>query len=199
MDDRVKVEAPPQPEPRLKNLAVVAAPAPSLEALYRDYFQFVWRTARRLGVAAAQLDDVVQDVFLVVHRQLPNYEVRAATRAWLFSITRRVAADHRRTPRRKGGLLPLGAEIAAAHGDGPLRDAMNRERADVIIEFLTSLEDPLREVFILCELEQLSAPEIAEAVHASTPAVYSRIRAARQAFVRYVQERHPELMGDSDG
>jgi RNA polymerase sigma-70 factor (ECF subfamily) len=176
----------------------VAAVAPSLEALYRDYFQFVWRTARRLGVEAAQIDDVVQDVFVVVHRQLAHYEARTTPRAWLFSIARRVAADHRRARRRKGDLVPIHDQLAAAD-DGPLRAALNKEKSDVILEFLSTLDDDLRAAFILCELEQLTAPEIAQAVDASTSAVYSRIRTARLAFAAYVRDRHPELMGDSHG
>lgn len=197
-DKEVKSELPhggesTQPAPEL-----VAEAIPSLEELYREYFHFVWRSARRLGVAQAQLDDAVQDVFIVVHRQLPAYEPRRSHRSWLFSITRRVAADHRRTIRRKGGLLPLHEEIASQHGDRPLRDAMNKERSDVIVEFLGSLNENHREAFILCELEQLSAPEIADAVGANLSTVYTRIRSARQAFVQYVREHHPELLGDAD-
>jgi RNA polymerase sigma-70 factor (ECF subfamily) len=173
--------------------------APTVEDLFRGYFQFVWRSARRLGVPMAQLDDVVQDVFLVVHRQLPSYEPRKEPRAWLFSITRRVAADHRRAVRRKLGPLPLHEEMASQDSSTPLHDAMNNERSDVILEFLATLDDKHRETFILCELEQMSAPEIADAVGASTPAVYWRIRTSRQAFVKYVRERYPELMGGADG
>lgn len=177
----------------------VGLAVPTLEELYRDHFRFVWRTARRLGVAPSLLDDVVQDVFVIVHRQLPTYEPRCSPCAWLFAITRRVAADHRRTLRRKGDVLPLHEEAASRRSEGPLRDAMNKERSDVVIEFLGTLDDSHREVFILRELEQLSAPEIAEAVNANPNTVYSRIRSARQSFVQYVRERHPELMGDADG
>jgi RNA polymerase sigma-70 factor (ECF subfamily) len=199
MDHRVKVETPQARDRALESPTPDSARAPTLEELYREHFQFIWRTARRLGVRPAQLDDVVHEVFLVVHRQLPTYEARSAVRAWLFSIARRVAADHRRSVRRKGRLLQLHMESSTARCDDPLRDAMNKERSDVIIEFLASVDEPLREAFMLCELEQMSAPEIADAVHASLPAVYSRIRTARQAFVRYVQDQHPELMGENDG
>lgn len=173
--------------------------APSFEELYRDHFRFVWRSARRLGVARAELDDAVQDVFMVVHKKLPHYESRHPPRAWLFAITRRVAADYRRTLRRKGGLLPLHEEAAREQNAGPLRDAMNQERSDVILEFLAGVDDERRDAFILCELEQFSAPEIAAAIDANTSTVYSRIRLAREAFARFVQRHYPELMGDADG
>ena len=169
---------------------------PGFRDWYRDYFQFVWRSARRLGVAPAELDDVVQDVFMVVHRQLSDYEPRHSPRAWLFAITRRVAADHRRSRRRKGGLLPLYEEAVRGQGGDPLREAMNKERSDVILEFLASVDDERREVFILFELEQLTAPEIADAVQANLSTVYSRVRLARQAFSAFVQNQYPELMGD---
>jgi RNA polymerase sigma-70 factor (ECF subfamily) len=198
-DVKVAVTPPQQsagqgPAPDTEGMSV-----PSLEALYREHFQFVWRTARRLGVQQAQLDDAVQDVFMVVHRQLASYEPRQSPRSWLFSITRRVAADHRRTLRRKGGWLPLQAGVASRASDDPLRGALTKERSDVVLAFLDGIDDMHREVFILCELEQMSAPEIASAVNASTSAVYSRIRAARIAFARYVQDHHPDLMGETDG
>jgi RNA polymerase sigma-70 factor, ECF subfamily len=179
--------------------AEVSAATPSLEEWYRDHFQFVWRSARRLGVQRSELDDAVQEVFMVVHRRLRDYEPRHSPRAWLFAITRRVAADHRRSVRRKGGLLPLHEGSTAAQRDDPARGAMNKERTDVILEFLAAVDEERREIFILCELEQFSAPEIAEAVHANTSTVYSRIRLTRQAFAQFVQTHHPELMGDADG
>jgi RNA polymerase sigma-70 factor (ECF subfamily) len=172
---------------------------PSFDEWYREYFHFVWRSARRLGVALAELDDAVQDVFIVVHRQLCDYEPRHSPRAWLFAITRRVAADHRRTVRRKGGLLPLREADTEGHRDDPLREAMNNERSDVILAFLSTVDDERREAFILYELEQLSAPDIAHAISVNLRTVYSRIRLAREAFAHYVETHYPELMGDADG
>src|SRR5215510_2271752 len=78
----------------------VAAPL-TFEALYAQHFAFVWRTARQLGVELSQLDDVVQDTFLVVHRRFRDFEHRAHVRTWLFAILRKVIADHRRTRRRR--------------------------------------------------------------------------------------------------
>ena len=49
-----------------------------LAAVYRGHAAFVWRVVRRLGVADAALEDVVHDVFLVVHRRLAEYDGRAA-------------------------------------------------------------------------------------------------------------------------
>src|SRR5512133_3162035 len=70
-------------------------------ALYDEYADFVWRNARRLGIADAGLDDVVQDVFLVAHRKLGELLCSSSRRAWMFSILIRVVRAHKRTLRRK--------------------------------------------------------------------------------------------------
>ena len=73
------------------------APAPSFERVYRDGFAFVWSTLLRLGVPRAAVEDATQDVFVVVHRRLADFEGRGAgLRSWLFTIVRRVAYRHRR-------------------------------------------------------------------------------------------------------
>jgi RNA polymerase sigma-70 factor (ECF subfamily) len=62
---------------------------------------FVWRNARRLGVADSALDDVVQDVFLVALRRLAELEKPESLRAWMLSILIRVVRDYRRALARK--------------------------------------------------------------------------------------------------
>src|SRR5215471_5211533 len=62
--------------------------------LYDSYFTFVWRAVANRGVPPAAMDDVVQEVFLVVHRKLPEFEVRSTVRTWLSGIVRRVVSDH---------------------------------------------------------------------------------------------------------
>ena len=49
---------------------------PGFEVVYDQYFDFAWRNLRRLGVPPAQLDDAVQDTFVVVHRRLAEFEGR---------------------------------------------------------------------------------------------------------------------------
>src|SRR5882724_509457 len=70
---------------------------PGFSAIYDAYFDFVWRSLRRLGVPEATLDDAAQDVFVVVHRRLPEFEARSTVKTWLFGIVLRVVATHRRT------------------------------------------------------------------------------------------------------
>ena len=80
---------------------------PSFEELYDTYFAFAWRCARGLGVPPGNLDDAVQEVFIVIHRKLGDFRPNGSIQSWIFGIVRRVAKDFRRTEARKGGGLEL--------------------------------------------------------------------------------------------
>lgn len=154
-----------------------------LEDLYDQHFDFVWRSARRMGVAESAVDDVVQEVFLVVHRRLEDFEGRSSVKTWLFGILLRVVSDHRRRLRRKGGLAPLPDGLAAdAERSCPEEEASKRAKVRLLHALLEELDEDKRAVFVLAELEQMTAPEIAEALDVKLNTVYSRLRAARKKF-----------------
>jgi RNA polymerase sigma-70 factor (ECF subfamily) len=153
------------------------------EALYDAYFPFIWRSVLRLGVPAAHLDDVVQEIFLIVHRKLDGFEGRSTLKTWLYGIALRVARDHRIRLRHSGGAQVLDVEqVPAPPGARPDERAQNAEALRAVIALLDGLDDDQREVFVLAELEELTAPEIAEALGLKLNTVYSRLRLARAAF-----------------
>lgn len=171
---------------------------PSFEAIYEQFFDFVWRSSRRLGVEEAALDDAVQEVFVVVHRKLHTFQGRSSLRTWLFSITLRVASEHRRARRRKAPERPNDPGDLSALPDlktGPHESAARAEAALVLRRFLDDLDDDRRAVFILAELEGMSAPEIAEATSANLNTVYARIRSARQSFEEAVRRHRARERG----
>lgn len=154
----------------------------ALEDIYDAHFDFVWRSARRMGVAPAHVDDVVQEVFLVAHRRLDDFERRSTVKTWLFGILLRVVSDHRRTLRRKGGLAPLPEGLAAPDEAGPAARTEHRQRVALLHALLETLDEDKRAVFVLAELEQMTAPEIAESLGVKLNTVYSRLRVARKKF-----------------
>ncbi len=154
---------------------------PPFARVYEQHFDFVWRSARRLGVLEAHLDDVVQDVFVTVYRRLSDFEGRSQLKTWIFGILRHTVRDHRRSQRRKPS-HPLEREPSDRHGLSPHEAVLRGQGQQLLHAALSSLEDDQREVFVLCELEQLSAPEIASALEINVNTVYSRLRAARQNF-----------------
>jgi RNA polymerase sigma-70 factor (ECF subfamily) len=168
------------------------------DILYREQFDFVWRSLRRLGVLPHALDDAAQEVFLVVHRRFAELSFAGSPRACLFAIAQRVASDQRRWQRRKGHALPLQEEPADG-ARSPLDQAMHNAASDLVLTFLTELDETRRITFILSELEQMTAPEIAEAIGANVNTVYYRIASARKAFAQFVAARCPDSPEDRHG
>ncbi len=159
---------------------------PSFDALYDEHFSFVWRTLRRLGVREPSVDDALQEVFLVVHRKLHEFEGRSSVRTWLFGITLKVAKDHRRTFHRKEAPLAGSSmedlDMLLAPGHNPDEAARTAEAARILNGLLDEMEDEKRAVFILAELEETPVPEIAEALGINLNTAYSRLRLARKDF-----------------
>jgi RNA polymerase sigma-70 factor (ECF subfamily) len=160
-----------------------------LTRVYDAHFACVWRTLRRLGVPDCCLDDAAQDVFIVVHRRLGEFEGRSTLKSWLFGIARRVAHDHRRRIARKGRTEELPETMADPRAATPATEAERREAVRVLYALLATLDDDKREVFVLAELEQMTVPEIADAIGANINTAYSRLRAARASFENAVQRR----------
>ena len=158
----------------------------SFEQVYNAYFDFVFRSARRLGVPDAALDDVVQETFLVIHRRLADFEGRSSLKTWIYGVLRLVAKSQRRTSR--GGRALDDAHSASSLdrmeslAPGPQESAARAEAVHVLYALLDALEDDAREVFVLAELEEMTAPEIADALGQNVNTIYTRLRAARSDF-----------------
>lgn len=166
-------------------LAVSIAPIveQSFEVLYTDHVDMVWRGLRGLGVSEANIEDAVQDVFLVVHRRLASFEARSSFKTWLFGIVVRVARNHRRQSQRKGARESFEAAADVADSaPSPDDEAATAQAFRDLVRVLSKLDEPKRELLVLAELEQLSAPEIAETLGLNLNTVYSRLRHARSAF-----------------
>ena len=146
-----------------------------LASLYRGEFAFVWRCVQRFGVPRSSADDATQDVFLRLFARWHTLDDRSL-RGLLFVIARQVATDHHR--RVRAPTEPVGEHEDAATLL-PDELAGRREAATFLREFVESLDPEKRRVFVLAELEQCSAPEIARALEVPLGTVYSRHRAAR--------------------
>lgn len=169
-------------------LPVSTAESAAFDAIYEEHFPFVWRCLRGLGVAPSSLDDAAQDVFVVVHRRLSTFQAESTLRTWVFGIVRKVAFRYRRGVARKGITAPLGDEQPAP-GPGPLECAQDVEAAEFVTRFLERLDSRKREVFVLGVLEEMSVPDVAEALGIPLNTAYTRLRRARADFRRALSER----------
>ncbi len=161
--------------------------------LYDSHVRFLFRALARLGVPDAALDDAVQDVFLVVHRKGAGFEGRSSTRTWLYGIALRVARKYRHYAARAAEHELDAAWIAPV--SNPEQHSQRVAEVRRVDAILRSLDEPMREVFVLAEIEELTAPEIAEVLEVKLNTVYSRLRLARERFEAAlfrdrVRERH---------
>jgi RNA polymerase sigma-70 factor (ECF subfamily) len=155
----------------------------SYEEVYRQHFDFVWRNVRRLGVPESHVDDAVQDVFIVVHRRLVEFEGRSTVRTWLFGILTRVARDYRRSRLRQNAKAhAIAAEGEPQGAPTPADIASRKEAARILEDLLAQIDEDKREVFVLVELEQMSVADVAEALALNVNTTHARLRAARQQF-----------------
>lgn len=158
----------------------------SFSDLYRGHYEFVWRCALRMGVPQGDIEDVVQETFVIALRRLDEFDTSLEGRAssWLFAILRNVIRNQARGERRRQARI-------AGYGEQPI-DLEQRARADqvertlgrrLLSEFLDGLDDKRRAVFVLAELEGLTGREIAAALDINVNTAHARLRAARQAFL----------------
>jgi RNA polymerase sigma-70 factor (ECF subfamily) len=158
------------------------------DGLYEEHFDAVWRLLQAVGVARANLDDAVQDVFLTAYRQLAHFEARSTWKTWLCGIACRIAANHRRREKRKGGLSAFDEEAWPTHDPGPLEQLEQSRAWAILRRFLESLDEKKRNTYVLSRIEGLTAPEIAEALAIPINTVYSRLHAAEAALASFMED-----------
>lgn len=157
------------------------------EQIYRAHFRRTWRLLKRVGVTEALLDDAAQDVFVVVHRRLNQLESLEQVQSWIYGIALRVASDYRR---RGARTQKRRAELPSEVQDGdPVRTMEMRQSLRILYEILSELDESKRTVFVLAELERMTAPEIAELLQLNLNTTYARMRAARLRFEKCLTRR----------
>jgi RNA polymerase sigma-70 factor (ECF subfamily) len=160
-------------------LAADDAPLPSFAEIFQTYSAFVWRVLLRLGVPESDVEDVAQEVFLGVHRNLERFEGRCSLRTWVYGICHRRAVDFRRRAHTRYEVATDEPPDAGSEADQEqgldltaARESLNR--------VLESLDDDKRAVFVLFEIEQVPMEEVAQIVGCPLQTAYSRLYAARR-------------------
>jgi RNA polymerase sigma-70 factor, ECF subfamily len=167
-------------------------PTDRAAAIAEQHLDVVWRMARRLGVPTGEIEDLAQEVLVVVVRRVSEIQL-GKERAFVASTTVRVASNWRRTRRRRPEDPSDELDgVASAPGSGSfasLDAEQSLERSRKLARLTSALDvmsDAQREAFILFDLEQLTAPEIAEQLGLPEAAIVSRVRRAREVFRRVV-------------
>lgn len=169
----------PERQPTVEN-------TPNIRALYEAHAAFVCRSLRRLGVAEADLDDALQEVFLVVYQRSSTYRECGKARSWLYSICTRTAHAQRRKRQRRREQLSAEPDAGPVAPPQLLR-VEQREALALGERLLAALSPEQREVFVLYEVEEMSMAEVAEALGCPLQTAYSRLHKARALILSAMQ------------
>jgi len=176
--------------PDMDRTKVASSERLSAEELYRAHARFVAGFVLRQGASRNDVEDVVQEVFLVAHRRGGFAPGAAKPTTWLAEIALRVWANRRRTDRRK----PRDASDVELAASGNPETALQTQRSlERVQRCLDALDFDHRAVFVLFELEGESCAEIAAALSVPIGTVHSRLHNARKRF------RDAYEAGGSDG
>lgn len=173
-----------------------SAPLRRVTDLYRAHVRYVARVLQRCGVPAADLDDAVQETFVVVYRRMQEFDGRAAERTWLYAIATRVASTMRRTRRREQARRDkAGDDVHGSAMPNPEDELTRAQAARVLDGLLAQLDDNKRTVFVLAELEGIKAAEISRILGLNVRTVHSRLRLARAGMESAMQRFHARERG----
>jgi RNA polymerase sigma-70 factor (ECF subfamily) len=165
-----------------------AMATPTLDEIYREHFDYVYRQAVRLGGPGFDAEDAVQEVFMVVARKLDTWDPRAAITTWLYGITFNIVRrSWRRARLRKMLLLQRESESEEAP---QMPDAAEvAEAARIAESILERMRPKYREVLVLSEFEGLGGDQIAQLLDLKIETVWSRLHQARKEFALRLQKR----------
>jgi RNA polymerase sigma-70 factor (ECF subfamily) len=161
-------------------------PRPDVTSVHASHADFVWRSLQRLGVRDADLEDMLQEVFVVVHKRLHTYRGVGSLTSWLFGICVRVASNYRRWAWVRHERATAEGVDQAAESSSPDDDLAAREARATLHAILDRMAPDKRAVFVMFELEELSCDEIASTLGIPVGTVHSRLHVARKAFAKAI-------------
>ena len=167
-----------------------AGEAAAFRALFSRYRTDVARLVYRMLGPVADIDDVIQEVFVQVYRSLKDFRGQAKFTTWLHRVTVNVVLMHRRAARSRPTLTEEAPHdvVADQHATAPDEDVDRRERVRAFMRLLGRLADKKRVVFVLHELEGMSPAEIGEVVGAPVLTVRTRLFYARRDLYAMFEE-----------
>ena len=153
----------------------------------------VARLVFRMIGPRADLEDILQEVFLQVHRSLKDFRGQSKFTTWLHRVTVNVVLMHKRAARSRPQLVhPQGDETQADPRLAPDEDVTRLERMRAFRRVIEKLAEKKRTVFLLHEIEGMSPSDISKIVDAPVLTVRTRLFYARRELAEMLKEE-PEL------
>jgi len=169
--------------------ALKAGDPGALDQFYRNYAEQVLSWAIRLGGPRLDPEDLAHEVFAIAFKRISTFRGESAISTWLFAITRNVVAN----ARRKASFwrfVGLGEDTDNLPARGEMADEQLRllRRRRWVQRALERMKTSQREVLVLMDMEERSAPEVGQMLGIPPGTVYSRLHYARQAFAKALQQ-----------
>jgi len=158
-----------------------------IEQIYRLHAKRVARWVARLGGARVELEDLVQEVFVIAQQRLPSFRGEAQLQTWLYGITANVVRHERRRQRWRrwlGGDWERAAEDQPEAAPLPSEQLEQRQADQQVYAILDGLSEKYRTALIMFEIEGLPGDEVAQLLGITTANLWVRLHRARQAFLK---------------
>jgi RNA polymerase sigma-70 factor (ECF subfamily) len=153
--------------------------------LYRTHRGHVARLVQRILGPDAEVEDVIQEAFIQVYRSLPSFQGSSLLSTWIHRVAVNVALQHiRRRKRQRAGPVVMTSEPPepVSNDPAPEEEVLWRDRMRKLYTALDTLSAKKRAVFVLHEIEGMSAEEVAKVMHAPLITVRTRLFYARKAL-----------------
>ncbi len=160
-------------------------------SMYELHARDVARWAERLAGPTLDVEDIVHEVFAIAYARAGSFRGDSSLGTWLFGITDLVVRHRRRKERWRrwlGGSADETAGNIASEAPDPQRLAERNEAVADVYRVLDRLPDRDRQVLILCELEELTAEEVAPLLGIRQANVRLRLHRARARFSQAYQD-----------
>ena len=153
----------------------------SFESICQKHREFLRRAARQMGVPDQEVDDLIQDTFLIAHRRMSCFEQRSGIGTWLYSILRNVVRNRRRGWRRYERKLSIYSTLVEDTMPCPSEQLL---ASRALQAFLAHLDPPRRDVFALAALG-CTGREIGERLDINQNTAVARLRSARRELAQW--------------
>ena len=176
--------------------------------LVRQQYRRVYALCYRFTGNGADAEDLTQDIFLKVHKNLSNFDsAKGSFQTWMTTLARNLLVDHLRRSRQDRATDSMDANWEGADdeapslstriedaGPSPHASAVSRQTASIVQEALNQLSPELREAVILRDLQDFDYKEIAQVLRVPEGTVKSRISRGRAELARLLERMKGQVM-----
>jgi RNA polymerase sigma-70 factor, ECF subfamily len=166
------------------------------EGLFEAYADEVATWASRLGGPGFDVEDAVQEVFIIVHRRIDRFRGESDVKGWLYGIAANVVRQQRRTARRRRwfgrGVDVSDPEMMRVQQLTPVEELERRRRTVAVYRVLDAMRETNRAILIFFELEGLTGDAIAGLMSMQVATVWVRLHRAREEFSRLARKLIPD-------